>query len=133
MGDIKKNMRRKFFLVQFCFVLYGCGDIKTDCNFFEKIRRDENCIMIVEIPPKPASVYFEAFGKNIENGKPCICKEESRWWATISDQIKKGDTIIKRKGELLFEIRKKDTILKFKWKCENGIYLNMPPEISRRS
>ncbi len=127
-------MKKEFFLVQFCLVVLGCGDIRVDCNALDEYyRNEEECSMIVEIPPKPASVYFEAFGKNIENGKPCICKEESRWWATISDQIKKGDTIIKRKGELLFEIRKKDTILKFKWKCENGIYLNMPPETSRRS
>ncbi|RZJ50887.1 MAG: hypothetical protein EOO44_15550 [Flavobacterium sp.] len=117
-------MKNKIFLITiFLFVLNGCGDFKTDCNALEEhYRNEEECSMIVEIPPKPSSVYFEAYGKALENGKPCICKQESRWWATFSDQIKKGDTIIKKKGKLSFEIRKKDTILKFNWECEGKIY-----------
>jgi len=107
----------------YLFMLNGCGDFKTDCNALEEhYRNEEKCSMIVEITPKPSSVYFETFGRTIENGRPCECKEESRWWATFSDQIEKGDTIIKRKGELIFEIHKKDTILKFNWECEGKVY-----------
>lgn len=78
--------------------------------------------MIVEVPPKPSSVYFEAIGRTIEEGKLCKCKEESRWWATFSDQIERGDTIIKKKDELVFYIHKKDTVLSFNWKCGGKVY-----------
>jgi hypothetical protein len=74
--------------------------------------------MIVEVLPKANSVYFEATGKTIIEGKYCKCEEESRWWATFSDQIEKGDTIVKKKGELTFYIYKRDTILSFNWVCE---------------
>lgn len=107
-------------IVIFSFIISSC-DFRTDCNAFEKERRKENCVMIVEVPPKPSSVYFKTIGKDLNN-KKCICEEESRWWATFSDEIEKGDTIIKRKGELIFEIHKKDTILKYNWECEGKTY-----------
>ncbi|MBS7252449.1 hypothetical protein [Flavobacterium branchiicola] len=123
-------MKKKIYLIAiFSSILNGCDDIKTDCGFFEKIRKEENCIMIVDIPPTPSSVYFNVEGKNLDKTKECKCEVESRWWAIFSEKIKKGDTIIKRKGELVFEIRKKDTIFKFRWECKDGLYVDVPPEI----
>lgn len=110
-------------VIYFILLTFLACNIKTDCKSLEPhYRFKESCSMIVEFPPKPSSVYFEATGKNLVDGKPCKCKEESRWWATFSDQIKKGDTIIKRKGELIFYIHKKDTILKYNWECNGKIY-----------
>jgi hypothetical protein len=111
---------KKTGLLLFIFVFFSC-DFRIDCNAFEEERRNENCIMIVEIPPRPSSVYFKAIGKTLDN-KECICDEESRWWATFSDKIEKGDTIIKRKGSLVFEIHKKDTILTYNWECGGKTY-----------
>jgi hypothetical protein len=106
----------------FPFLFVSCN-IKTDCVAFEKhYRNEELCSMIVEIPPRAGSVYFKAIGRNIKDGKPCECEEESRWWATFSNEIEKGDTIIKRKGELIFYIHKKDTVLTFNWECEGKVY-----------
>ena len=122
---------RKICLLFLLFLVFSC-DYKTDCSFFEKIRREENCVIIVDIPPRAGSVYFNTKGRSLDNSKECNCDVESRWWAIFSEKIKKGDTIIKRKGELIFEIRKKDTILKYKWECKNGLYLDIPPEISTR-
>ncbi len=39
-----------------------------------------------------------------------------------SHLISKGDTIIKKKGELIFSIHKKDTIYNFNWECDGKIY-----------
>jgi len=103
------------------FTLVSCN-FKTDCMAFITERKNESCSMIVDIPPKPSSVYFNVIGRNLENGKTCECEEESRWWATFSDQIQKGDTIIKKKGELVFYIHKKDTVLTFNWECEGKVY-----------
>lgn len=98
-------------------------NIKADCNAFEEhYRNDEYCSIIVEIPPKPSSVYFKTIGRSLKDGKPCKCEEESRWWATFSDQIKKGDTIIKKKGELIFYIHKRNKTIKINWECEGKIY-----------
>lgn len=33
-----------------------------------------------------------------------------------------GDTLIKQKGELVFYIHKKDTILSIPWECEGKVY-----------
>jgi hypothetical protein len=105
----------------FMIMLFSC-DFRTDCKALEEhYRNDEECSMIVEIPPKPSSVFFKAIGKTLDN-KKCVCEEESRWWAIFSDKIEKGDTIIKRKGELVFEIHKKDTILVYNWECEGKKY-----------
>lgn len=111
---------KKVWVLLFSFPIFSC-DFKTDCKAFEKERRNENCVMIVEMPPRAGSVYFKAIGKTLDN-KKCICEEESRWWAVFSDKIEKGDTIVKRKGELVFEIHKKDTILKYNWECEGKTY-----------
>lgn len=115
----RKSMKQIFLILSLVFT--SCN-IKTDCNAFIEERRNESCSMIVEIPPRAGSVYFEAIGRTIKESKPCKCKEESRWWATFSNQIEKGDTIIKKKGELVFYIHKKDTILIFNWECEGKIY-----------
>ena len=38
------------------------------------------------------------------------------------NEIEIGDTIIKRKGELTFNIHKKDTIISHEWECEGKTY-----------
>lgn len=116
-------MKIKYYVVFFSFLLASCN-LKTDCKKLENhYRENEYCELIVEIPPNPNSVYFEVKGRSfdlkIEN---CECYVESRWWATFSDKIEKGDTIIKKKGELTFTIRKKDTVLTFNWDCDGVTY-----------
>lgn len=109
------------YIVIFSFFLTGCN-LKTDCKSLEShYRENEYCELIVEIPPKPNSVYFKVKGKRLDS-KLENCDVESRWWATFSDKIEKGDTIIKKKGELIFTIRKKDTVLTFNWECDDVTY-----------
>ena len=116
-------MKINCFIAICSFFLISCN-LKTDCEILEnQYRENEYCELIVEIPPKANSVYFKTKGKSFDAKKEdCECDVESRWWATFRDKIEKGDTIIKKKGELTFTIRKKDTILKFNWECEGQIY-----------
>lgn len=111
-------MKINCFIAICSFSLISCNS-NNNCKLWKQDRLEEHCELIVEIPPKPNSVYFNAKGKSFDSKmKDCECDVESRWWSTFSDKIEKGDTIIKKKGELTFTIRKKDTILKFNWECK---------------
>ena len=113
-------MRCLSFLLLFIFM--SC-DMIPNCNGLSKhYRDDESCELIVEVTPKPSSVYFKASGRDPKTGKQCGCDEESRWWQTFSDEIEVGDTIIKRKGELTFYIHKKDTVIVHHYECDEKFY-----------
>lgn len=116
-------MKISYFILIYSFFLISCN-LKTDCETLEyQYRENEYCELIVEIPPEPNSVYFKVSGKSLDaKMEDCKCDVESRWWATFSNKIEKGDTIIKKKGELTFTILKKDTVLKFNWECDGKIY-----------
>jgi len=61
-------------------------------------------------------------GISIINEKDTVSTENHVWWYLYRDQIERGDTIIKRNGELTFNIHKKDTILTYNWECEGKVY-----------
>jgi hypothetical protein len=120
MEILKLKTTLSYTLIAFMFL--SCNS-NNNCELWKEDRLEENCELIVEIPPKPNSVYFKVSGKSLDGKmEDCQCDVESRWWASFSDKIEKGDTIIKKKGTLTFTIRKKDTILKFNWECKGKIY-----------
>ncbi|WP_291051589.1 hypothetical protein [Empedobacter sp. UBA2044] len=78
--------------------------------------------MIVENKDWGTSGNLAMNGRNPSNNEKCNCNEENRWWANYRNQINIGDTIIKRKGELTFNIHKKDTIISHEWECDGKTY-----------
>jgi hypothetical protein len=56
--------------------------------------------------------------------KKCDCNSHTSdmWWTTYKEHIEIGDTIIKRKGELMLNVHKKDTILSFNFECDGNVY-----------
>ena len=58
----------------------------------------------------------------LKTGKDTLYDEENRWFSLYFENIEKGDTIIKKKGELVFSIHKKDTTFNFNWECQGKIY-----------
>nr|WP_315030547.1 hypothetical protein [uncultured Chryseobacterium sp.] len=73
---------------------------------------EEECILVVETPPSSyTSEMFKAKGYNPLTKKPCECNHSNRWWSSYKEEIEVGDTIVKKKGELIFSIHKKDTII----------------------
>jgi len=108
----------------FIFILLSCITSCKDCEKEIVIRRQDECLLIVEKKPSVYDKYFNFRGRSPLNGKKCDCQSESsyRWWELYIDKIEIGDTIMKKKGELIFSIHKKDTILNFNWECDGKTY-----------
>jgi hypothetical protein len=96
--------------------------MNADCVEVSKIYRENECLIIVKDIPHKYGADFEINGRSLKTGKDTLYDEENRWFCNYYENIEKGDTIIKKKGELVFSIHKKDTILKFNWECEGKIY-----------
>lgn len=104
------------FVFNLCLLFFLNSCLEMNCEEFTEIRKEEECLSIVEIPPN-ASPIFEIKGKHPYTNEPCKCKSTNRWWDQYSEQIEIGDTIFKRKGELTFNIHKKDTVISHQWEC----------------
>jgi hypothetical protein len=101
------------------WLLTSC--IKPNCELLAKDARQNECfIILTQKPPNGPYQYLE--GKSLKSGENCSCKDNGRWWSQYRDYMQVGDTIIKRKGELVFSIHKKDTVLSFPWQCEGKVY-----------
>lgn len=78
---------------------------------------EEECFLVVEIPPSSYTPeMFKAKGYNPVTKKSCECNHYNRWWSSYKNEIVAGDTIIKKRGELIFSIHKKDSIIVHKYK-----------------
>ncbi len=111
------------YIILLCFFLSSCGPF-YDCDSSAEDLKDDECLIIVEKIPSNTDGRFDYRGINPFTNKKCKCDSDrsDRWWAKFKEQIEIGDTIIKRKGELLFNIHKKDTILSFNFECKGKIY-----------
>lgn len=90
---------------------------RIDKQSFARELAEEECILVVEIPPSSyTSDMFKAKGYSPLTKRPCECNHYNRWWSSYKDEIGVGDTIIKKKGELVFSIHKKDSIISHKYK-----------------
>lgn len=112
---------KKIVLLFFLLLLSSCFK-KSSCIEDAEYSKSTECLLIVEELPVFSSPYLNVKGKHLTTNKQCECEDNSRWWSQYRKYIEKGDTIIKRKGKLIFEIHKKDTILSFNWQCEGKIY-----------
>ena len=110
-------------LLAICFNLFSCGAPNHNCDALETNYRTDECLLIVK---KLTDKYnrFDYEGINPISRKECNCNSvrSNRWWADYSEYIKIGDTIIKKKGELIFSIHKKDTVLSFNFECDGKVY-----------
>ncbi|PQA95386.1 hypothetical protein SAMN05421796_11247 [Chryseobacterium piscicola] len=78
---------------------------------------EEECILVVEIPSaKFTSDGFKTQGYQPKNKKSCKYIHHNRWWSSYKNEIEIGDTIVKKKGQLVFRIHKKDSIIIHKYK-----------------
>jgi len=90
---------------------------RTDHQSNAKRLAEEQCILVVETPPSSyTSEMFKTKGYNPITKKPCECNHYNRWWSSSKNEIAVGDTIVKKKGELVFSIHKKDSIISHKYK-----------------
>jgi len=88
---------------------------KDSSQEYAKILRDEECNLVIISPPYDNSVWFSTKGYDPLTHELKTCKTHNRWWNMFADEMETGDTIVKRKGELIFAIHKKDTIIYHDW------------------
>ncbi|WP_136667415.1 hypothetical protein [Flavobacterium sp. H122] len=105
------------------FSLISCGPVR-DCDSTVEYYREDKCLLIVQKIPSKTDDRFDYRGINPVTKEKCDCNSytSDMWWANYKTFIEIGDTIIKKKGELLFNIHKKDTILSFNFECDGKIY-----------
>ncbi|HLV52091.1 MAG TPA: hypothetical protein VKY44_09070 [Flavobacterium sp.] len=61
-------------------------------------------------------------GKKINSDEISTTRIVGRWYRRFINYMEVGDTIIKREGELILYIHKKDTTMIFKPECEGQVY-----------
>lgn len=110
----------RYSIVVILLIFTSCLDV--DCKHSADIARKQECLLIFDELPAFTSYKLDAKGIHLITKEECECSDENRWWSRYSTYLKKGDTIIKKKGELIFSIHKKDTVLSFDWECEGKIY-----------
>ena len=110
------------FVVFIFFIIITFSCMHVDCEKSAKLARSQECLLIFKELPIFSSYKLDAKGKHLITKKDCTCSDENRWWAKYGNYLEKGDTIIKKKNELIFSIHKKDTILIFNWECEGKVY-----------
>jgi hypothetical protein len=90
---------------------------RIDHQSFAKELTEEECTLVVETPLSSYTSYnFKTKGYDPITKKPCECNHYNRWWSSYKSEIEVGDTIVKKKGELVFSIHKKDSIISHKYK-----------------
>ncbi|RZL61854.1 MAG: hypothetical protein EOO93_11705 [Pedobacter sp.] len=112
----KKIKFKILFYSPLFFFLYSCFDCE---KWTDNLEKDE-CELVVLQRPGIKDQFFNFKGIHPVTGESCDCVSRTsyRWWDLYKDKIEIGDTIIKRKGELIFYIHKKDTTLTFNWECK---------------
>lgn len=119
---LKQLMKKYLLLISLFFILSNCD--KVDCDKLAKTYMADNCNIIVSKMPIPDSRHnFYILGKSSITNLDTIYDEENRWFCQFYKYIEKGDTITKHKGELVFSIHKKDTVLSFNFECDGKKYL----------
>ena len=113
-------MRYLFFC---CLMLISCKPF-GDCAEETKDFKDDSCLLIVQKIPGEKDDRFDFRGINPITKEYCDCNSNisDRWWAEYKTKIEIGDTIIKKHGELVFNIHKKDTVLSYNFECDGKIF-----------
>lgn len=119
---------KNIIVICFLFIILSCNKLSNrfslsgNCEDVATIFREIECLQIFEKLPAWDSPYMKSEGTHLLTGERCVCEDDTRWLNTYRDILEKGDTIIKRKGELTFSIHKKDTVIVVKWECEGKVY-----------
>ncbi|MDP9957613.1 hypothetical protein J2X97_003282 [Epilithonimonas hungarica] len=108
-----KNIIILLFLSVF---LQSCIDCK---DYIDDISRDE-CNLVVERPPSEYPDLFKTKGYDPITKDVKTYRDGNRWLDFYKKEIEEGDTIVKKKGELVFYIHKKDTVIAHEWVCYDG-------------
>ncbi|QDK80626.1 hypothetical protein EXU85_19240 [Spirosoma sp. KCTC 42546] len=108
--------------IVFAFVLIGlnsgCGGSR--CELDAENYRARECAIKVEARDFTGK-WFSITGRNVNKGGQVKYADLGSWYPLFEDHIDIGDTVVKRKNELVFYIHKKDTVLTFPFECEGQV------------
>jgi len=91
-----------------------------DCEKSTRTMAEDECNLVIQKPPSEYPDLFKAKGYDPITKEEKICINSNRWWSLYINEIEEGDTIVKKKGELIFYIHKKDTLIAHEWICYDG-------------
>src|SRR5690606_13632553 len=91
-----------------------------DCNRSAKYIYDEKFNLVIEIPPSSYPDPFKTKGYDPITKEVKTYTDGNRWLDFYKNDIEEGDTIVKRQGEMVFNIHKKDTVIVNVWVCYDG-------------
>ncbi|MDO5636308.1 MAG: hypothetical protein Q4G18_03565 [Myroides sp.] len=111
-------MKKKIVLLITILSLYSCG---IDCKEATDVYRIDNIeVILTERPVIRGEMKF--VGKKVNSDEISTTRIVGRWYRRFINYMDTGDTIIKREGELILYIHKKDTTMIFKPECEGQVY-----------
>ena len=99
-----------------CFLIISCVDCERSRNYI----LDDECNLVVIIPPSKYPNLFKIKGYDPISKEEKFYEDGNRWLDFYKKEIEEGDTIVKKKGELIFYIHKEDTIIAHEWVCYDG-------------
>ncbi|MGE8434421.1 hypothetical protein [Chryseobacterium joostei] len=107
-----------FVFLSFLMLLSSCGE--SDCNSLKQAYYPKEYNLIV------GEASIDNSWIEIRGYVP-ITNEESNImvhndWIDDYNEVEEGDTIIKKRGDLMLAIHKKDTIIRHDWYCRGKPY-----------
>ncbi|WP_373512557.1 hypothetical protein [Persicitalea sp.] len=112
-------MKYLLYMILAIFASVSCLREAT-CEDIAAAYRPDEISMIVTVPAESA-YSFRLKGVSLENRIVTFVGGNYLWALDFNDHISKGDTVIKKRGELKFFIHKKDSVMVFNLECEGVI------------
>ena len=98
--------------------LFSCGEI--DCNTVKQgFYPDEYNIIVVESNINEVWIKIKGYVPITEKKSNIMVHNN---WLVDLEEVEEGDTIVKKRGDLMLAIHKKDTIIRHDWYCKGKAY-----------
>lgn len=104
---------------------------EKDCIKLEGHFKTQDYNIVLTSKPQSTSkgttFFYELKGKDLSTYTDTVINlYDYRWYDRFYYYWDKGDTLIKKKESLIFEIRKKDTVYYIQWDCKESLINGKP-------
>lgn len=107
----------KVFAILLLVMFWSCIDCEQSAQAYRKYDLE---VVLIEKPTIISDMEF--VGTKINSSEIITTRIMGRWFRNYIDYMEVGDTVIKRKGELVLYIHKRDTVMSFSWDCQGKVY-----------
>jgi hypothetical protein len=116
METIQKIIRKSWIIIPFC--IQSCHTLT--CEESVKYNSDFEVKLIITDISYDGGHLIDIDGISVDNHKPLNFRHNSDWYFDIGDKFLIGDTLIKKKGEPIIRIYRKNERWSFTYKCEKN-------------